>query len=201
MLASGHDSRGRGAIIPVDASRRVSRGGHTCRTWCRVSVGPSMQVRGAWKSKAAKSRHETGGSLARSSPRQACRRRPPHFTTKSDGIWKIPCRLQINGGDDMATQLLAFRPRRMLCMAAIIGALFVLAGYRTQDCAEVPGPSKAIYRSKVFVDPQNQTGTVGERATAVGERATGQALRAEPLYSQGFYLPTQGSLSQVWTLP
>ena len=101
----------------------------------------------------------------------------------------------------MATQLLAFRPRRMLCMAAIIGALFVLAGYRTQDCAEVPGPSKAIYRSKVFVDPQNQTGTVGERATAVGERATGQALRAEPLYSQGFYLPTQGSLSQVWTLP
>jgi hypothetical protein len=101
----------------------------------------------------------------------------------------------------MVTQLLAHRRRWMLCMAGVIGALLVLTGYRTQDSAAVPDPSEAIYRSKVSVNPQNQTGTVGERATAVGERATGQALRAEPLYSQGFYLPTQGSLSQVRTLP
>jgi hypothetical protein len=71
----------------------------------------------------------------------------------------------------MATPLPAYRCRRMLCMAAVIGALLVLTGYRTQDRAAVPSPSEAIYRSKVFVDPQNQTGTVGERTTSQARRS------------------------------
>lgn len=89
----------------------------------------------------------------------------------------------------MVTQLPAYRCRRMLCMAAVIGALLVLTGYHTQDSAEVPGPSEAIYRSKVFLDPQNQTGTIGESATTVGERATGRALRSEPVVLPAFLPP------------
>jgi hypothetical protein len=76
-----------------------------------------------------------------------------------------------------------------LCMAAVIGALLVLTGYRTQNSAAVPDPSEAIYRSKVFVNPQNETSTVGESATAVGERARDQALRSEPVVLPEFLPP------------